>query len=156
MPPEMKRFSKYILLVVALGVIALVIDYWDVERKEKLLSNVVLQIGGRNGSIPAWPLGTEYHITLTAIPTPEQLEQLTIANKMRGWVGIAFEDCEMTVDDGDRLRRSLDRCHLFVVKDGRMRLMDSASTKRTNHPMLPSGEVGRFEMENQPSPPVDR
>ncbi len=25
-----------------------------------------------------------------------------------------------------------------------------------NHPMQPSGEVGRFEVDDQPSPPVDR
>ena len=151
---EMKPFSKFILLVAALGVVALAIDYWNVTRKEKLLSSAVSQIGGRNGSIPAWPLGTEYRITLTAIPTPEQLDQLKIANKMRGWVGIAFEDCDLTVHDGDRLRRNLERCHLFVVQDGRMSPM--ADAKRTNHPMQPSGEVGRFEVDDQPSPPADR
>jgi len=156
MPPEMKRFSKYILLVAALAVIALAIDYWNVTRKEKLLSNAVSQIGGRNGSIPLWPLGTEYRITLTAIPTPGQLDQLKIANKMRGWVGIAFEDCELTADDRDRLRRILERCHLYVVQDGKMSPMDDAAIERTNHPMQPSGEVGRFEVDDQPSPPADR
>ena len=25
-----------------------------------------------------------------------------------------------------------------------------------NHPMQPSGEVGRFEVDDQPSPPADR
>ena len=149
----MKRFSKFILL---LAVIALAIDYWNVTRKEKLLSNAVSQIGGRNGSIPLWPLGTEYRITLTSLPTPVQLDQLRIANKMRGWVGIAVENCELTVDDFDRLRRNLDRCHLYVVQDGKLTPMDDASTKRMNHPMQPSGEVGRFEVDDQPSPPADR
>ncbi len=152
----MKRFSKYILLVAVLPVIALAIDYWNVTRKEKLLSNAVSQTGGRNGSIPLWPLGTEYRITLTSVPTPEQVDQLKIANKMRGWVGIAFENCELTVDDVDRLRRNLDQCHLFAVQDGKMTPMDDAGTKRTNHPMQPSGEIERFEVDDQPSPPADR
>ena len=132
MVPEMKRLSKFILLLAALAVMALVIDYWNVTRKEKLLSNAVAQIGGRNGSIPLWPLGTEYRITLTSLPTPDQLDQLRIANKMRGWVGIAFENCKLTVHDVDRLRRNLDRCHLYVVQDGEMAPIDNPNTKRTN------------------------
>ena len=31
-----------------------------------------------------------------------------------------------------------------------------ANPNTTNHPMQPSGEIGRFEMEDQPSPPADR
>ncbi|PAY19185.1 hypothetical protein CKO51_12565 [Rhodopirellula sp. SM50] len=128
----MKRFSKFFLLVAALGVVALAIDYWNVTRKERLLSNAVSQIGGRIGSIPSWPLGTEYRITLAAFPTPGQWEQLKIANKMRGWVGIAFEDCELTAYERHRLRRDLERCHLFVVQDGKMGPMDGAGTNRAN------------------------
>ena len=30
------------------------------------------------------------------------------------------------------------------------------SELRQNHPMQPSGEVGRFEVDDQPSPPADR
>ncbi len=128
----MKRFSKIILLLAAVDFIALAIDYWNVVRKEKLLSRAVSQIGGRNGSIPLWPLGTEYRITLTSLPTSDQLDQLRIANTMRGWVGIAFENCELAVDDVDRIRRNLNRCHLYVVQGGKMIPMDDASTKRTN------------------------
>lgn len=128
----MKRFSKYILLLAALAAIALAIDYRNVTRKEKLLFSAISEIGGRSGSIPLWPLGTEYRITLTSIPTREQLAQLKIANIMRGWVGIAFEDCELNADDRDRLREVLVRCHLYVVQDGKMIPMDDADTKRTN------------------------
>ncbi|HBE72045.1 MAG TPA: hypothetical protein DDW52_28235 [Planctomycetaceae bacterium] len=156
MAPVMKRHSKFILLLAALAAIALAIDSWNVTRKEKLLSNAVSQIGGRNGSIPLWPLATEYRITLTSLPAPDQLDQLRIANKLRGWVGIAFENCELDVDDVDRLRANLDRCHLYVVQDGKMSPMDAASAKRTNYPLHPSGEVGRSEMTDQPSPPADR
>ena len=30
------------------------------------------------------------------------------------------------------------------------------TTRSANHPMQPSGEVGRFEVDDQPSPPADR
>lgn len=119
----MRQFSRFILFLAALVATALAIDYWNVTRKEKLLSSAVSQIGGRNGSIPFWPLGTEYRITLTAIPTDRQLDELKVANQMRGWVGIAFEDCELTENAADRLRESLRRCHLFVVQDGKMTSM---------------------------------
>ncbi|WP_218933813.1 hypothetical protein [Rubripirellula lacrimiformis] len=38
------------------------------------------------------------------------------------------------------------------------RLSDVSQFPETaaNHPMQPSGEVGRFEMDDQPSPPADR
>ncbi|WP_144060276.1 hypothetical protein [Rhodopirellula sallentina] len=32
----------------------------------------------------------------------------------------------------------------------------SAQRRSANHPMQPSGEVGRFEVDDQPSPPADR
>ena len=67
----MKRLSKFVLLLTALAAIAFAIDYWSVTQKEKLLSNAVAQIGGRSGSLPLWPLGTEYRINLNAIPTLE-------------------------------------------------------------------------------------
>ena len=115
-------------ILAAVAATALAIDYWNVTRKEKRLSIAVSQIGGRNGSVPFWPLGTEYRITLTAIPTAGQLDQLKIANEMRGWVGIAFEDCGLTADDRDCLRRNLERCHLFVVQDGKMSPLVDAGT----------------------------
>jgi len=116
----MTRFAKVAFGVVVLAAVALAFDYRNVTRKEKLLSNAVSRIGGRNGSIPVWPVGTEYRIILTAVPNAEQLAELGIANQMRGWVGIAIEDCELTHEDVDRMRKGLSDCHLFVVREGRM------------------------------------
>lgn len=129
----MKRRPKYILLIAAFATIALAIDYWNVTRKEKLLSSAVLQIGGRSHSIPMWPLGKEYRITLTAIPTHEQLDQLKIANTMRGWVIIAFADCDLSAEDRDRLRSILNCCHLYVVEGGKMNSMSNPTRIWTNH-----------------------
>jgi hypothetical protein len=119
----MNRFAKLVFCLVALAPLALAIDYWNVTRKERLLSRAVSRIGGRNGSIPVWPLGTEYRITLTAVPNVEQLDELRIANQMRGWVGIAFEGCDLNQEDVDRIRQNLPACHLFVVHNGRMTTM---------------------------------
>ncbi|KLU05200.1 hypothetical protein RISK_002776 [Rhodopirellula islandica] len=33
---------------------------------------------------------------------------------------------------------------------------DILTEAAANHPMQPSGEVGRFEVDDQPSPPADR
>ncbi len=35
-------------------------------------------------------------------------------------------------------------------------MLTATFTTAGNHPMQPSGEVGRFEVEDQPSPPADR
>ncbi len=47
-----------------------------------------------------------------------------------------------------------------ILEDARKRQTASGRPVWTpggaNHPMQPSGEVGRFEVEDQPSPPADR
>ncbi len=47
-----------------------------------------------------------------------------------------------------------------ILDDARKRQAASGrpewSPGSANHPMQPSGEVGRFEVANQPSPPADR
>lgn len=112
----MQQCLKSVIILAFLCGTTLSLDYVNVKRKEGLLSSAVLEIGGRSSSIPFWPLGTEYRITLTAIPTLDQLEALKITNRMRGSVAIAFEDSEPTADDLASLRENLNRCHLFVVQ----------------------------------------
>ena len=119
----MSRFAKFVFCLVALSALALAFDYWNVTRKEALLSRTVSRIGGRNGSIPVWPLGTEYRITLTAIPSVEQLDELTVANHLRGGVGIAFEECDLRQEDVDRICQKLPACQLYVVQNGKRTMM---------------------------------
>ena len=116
----MKRFAKITYTLAGLITVGLVIDYVNVGRKEKLLSRAVSQCGGRIGSIPVWPLGTEYRITLSSVPSNSQLHSLRIANHMRGWVGIAFNDCEISQEESKRLLVALPKCHLYIIKDGEM------------------------------------
>lgn len=151
--PDMKRFSKCTLVLVVFTGVVMAMDYLDVRRKEKLLSNAVSQIGRRSGSIPFWPLGTEYRIILKTIPSPVQLDELEIANPMRGWVAVACEGCELSVKDADSRRNKLQRCHLFVVDDGKKSQLGDPATKQTNDLLQPRGEVNRFEIEDQSSPP---
>lgn len=125
----MKRIKHFVLGVFVLAVVTLAFDYWNVTRKERLLSRAVSGIGGRSGSIPLWPFGTEYRITLTSVPNSQQLEELRVANQMRGWVGIAFEDCNLSREDVDRFRENLPSCHLFVVRNGKMTTLTSAEQK---------------------------
>ncbi len=125
----MNRVVKVVIGIAVLTAVALAVDYWNVTRKERLLSMAVSRIGGRSGSIPVWPLGTEYRITLTAVPNAQQLAELRIANQMRGWVGIAFEDCDLNQKDVDRIRENLPTCHLFVVQDGTMTTLTRTERK---------------------------
>ncbi|MBI1248645.1 hypothetical protein GC197_12495 [bacterium] len=120
----MRPVFKLTLILVVLIAVGLKVDYYFVAQKEKRLSAAVSNIGGRVGSIPAWPLGTEYRITLTKAPTDEELAQLAVANTMRGWVGIVFQDCEISSRDRGRLNASLSSCHLFVAKDGKLSSLD--------------------------------
>ncbi len=96
----MRQFAKTISIIILCVVFIAIVDIINISRKEKRLSRAVGLIGGRSGSIPFWPLGTEYRVTLTAVPSSSQLEELKIANRLRGWVGIAFEDCDLSEKDG--------------------------------------------------------
>ena len=76
-----------------------------------------------------------------------QLRALAIANQMRGWVGIAFKDCEINQEDSERLLRALPECHLFLIKDGKMMPMTNASpeAEETSHASI--RRVGRLDNE---------
>lgn len=121
------------------------------RRKERQLSDAVSQCDGRVGSLPVWPLGTEYRITLASIPSGSQLHALVIANQMRGWVGITFKDFEANKEDGERLLDALPNCHLFVEQDGRMTPIVHLRQEGTNHRMHPSRRIGRFDNGSVPA-----
>ncbi|QDV40202.1 hypothetical protein Enr13x_00080 [Stieleria neptunia] len=125
----MNRLIRFTLAVLVVAACVLLLDYLNVSRKERQLSHAVNTIGGRYGSLPCWPLGTEYRITLTSVPDPGQLRGLTVANSMRGWVGIAFEDCELSHADIDRILTELPQCHLFVVHDGHHKKLSQSRDK---------------------------
>jgi len=73
-------------------------------------------------------------------------------------------DAKAGVDIAVDARQSADRSRLaaaWTTGDHQPYIRDANSRVRplrklTNHPMQPSGEVGRFEVDDPPSPPVDR
>lgn len=123
----MSRTTK-IAIGILIVVVLFQIDYWNVRRKEKQLASAVAAIGGRNRSIPAYPLGTEYRIVLNSVPDAKQLEDLQIANHLRGWVGIAFEQCELSEEDVSRIKANLPSCHLFLVDEKEKTLQPLSAT----------------------------
>ncbi len=114
-----RQFRKTFGLFAVLVVILLAVDYARVRAKERRLSSIVSDIGGQVASVPAWPIGTEYRITFERALNDEELERLVIANEMRGWVGIAFRNCELSVSDREKIEAAFPKCHLFVRGSGR-------------------------------------
>lgn len=119
-----RRLRNAIGFLAALVVLVLVLDYALVRSKEHRLSSAVSELGGQMGSLPTWPLGTEYRITFERPLDQKELDRLKIANRMRGWVGIAFRDCELSETERSTARKALPACHLFVVRDDTMVPMD--------------------------------
>ena len=118
----MARHTRRVVWVTAaMLVVALGVDYAVVESKERRLTLAVSELGGRIGSLPAWPLGTEYQISFQR---PLNRNQLKIANRMRGWVGIAFRNCELSETERSNAREALPNCHLFVDRNGEMVPLD--------------------------------
>ena len=116
----MRQFAKFAgIALLCVGIIAIA-DLFSISRKEQQLSRIVKSIGGRTGSIPVWPFGTEYRITLTSVPNQEQMRKLTVANRMRGWVGIAFEDCNLSDGGRSELLTQLPECQLYTVAENRL------------------------------------
>jgi len=112
------RGFKILTLVVVIG---LIVDYQLVRAKERRVSGVISASGGRMASIPLWPLGTEYRITFPHTLTAKQLADLSEANRLRGWVGIAFDAAEITPEEAHMMREALPRCHLFQRVEGRLK-----------------------------------
>jgi len=115
-----RRLIYAIGLLAATVLVLLVVDYVLVRSNEHRLSSTVSQLGGRMGSLPAWPLGAEYRITFERALSDRELERLKIANRMRGSVSIAFRNCDLSEPERTNARKALPACHLFVVQDDRM------------------------------------
>lgn len=112
----MKRIRTAVLAFAGTVAVALAIDYATVRHKERRLSTAVSTAGGRMGSLPAWPVGTESRIKFNRTLTDEDLLQLEIANEMRGWVGVAFQDCHLADADQTRIASALRDCHLYLFE----------------------------------------
>ncbi|WP_417848830.1 hypothetical protein [Thalassoglobus sp.] len=124
----MRRFSRILGICLVIGVVAVTIDYALVNSKNRRVAGVVNDCGGRMGSIPAWPIGTEYRISFPHPLSSAQLDRLKELNSLRGWVGVAFVECELTEDQVRESTSMLHNCHLFRVVDGEMAPLRVANT----------------------------
>lgn len=106
------------MLVVVVG---LALDYQLVRAKDRRVAQMVGAHGGKMGSLPLWPLGNEYRISFPHSLTAEQLEDISEANRLRGWVAVAFVDAEITPEEARMMREALPRCHLFQMVDGKLK-----------------------------------
>lgn len=59
-------------------------------------------------------------MTAVEVPNDDELRQLGVASRMRGWVGITFRECEINGKDQARLQSGLQNCHLFVIRNDTM------------------------------------
>ncbi len=50
-------------LILLASIVLLTFDYFRIEAKNRRVSNAVSRLGGRMGSLPLWPLGTEYYVS---------------------------------------------------------------------------------------------
>jgi hypothetical protein len=149
------RLAGWLFLVI---VLVLVADYYHVRAKERRVSRAVSSVDGRIASIPFWPIGTEYQITFSRLLSQNELETVAELNGLRGWVGIHFRDHVLNNEYRDMISQQLADCHLVGdnSQDVGTPQIDRKDQGAANHPMQPSGEVGRIEMDDQPSPPADR
>lgn len=112
----MRRF-KILLVAVSCLIILAVMDYAAVQYKDSHVSRIVSNLGGKTGSIPAWPLGTEYRISFESPLTMEQINFLTPLNDLRGDVWVAFPECAFSENEVRDIRSKLYRCHLHSITE---------------------------------------
>lgn len=75
----------------------------------------ISECGGDFGSIPIWPIGSEYRVSFRTPLTSQQLDRLAELNSLRGTVGVAFVDCELSETEIKDALAKLPNCVLFRV-----------------------------------------
>lgn len=144
LPPTMIRISRLASIVVALIAVGLATDYVHVSRKERQLSKAVSNCGGRIGSLRSWPVGSEYRITLSKLPDDGQIKELDIANRMRGWVGIAFPEGKVDSRDLQKLRSKFPNCRILVFRDRASTPMAHTPESPDEQSLQPEPQAGRL------------
>ena len=97
------------------GIVLLTVDYFRVQAKDRRVATAVSRLGGRMGSLPLWPLGTEYYISFSRALNDDELDSLAELNSLRGHVGVKFSDCGLSETQQEQIRRKLASC--FVLWD---------------------------------------
>jgi len=111
----MQRAIRILGWMLLAGIVLLTVDYFRVEAKDRRVATAVSRLGGRMGSLPLWPLGTEYHISFSRALNDDELDSLAELNSLRGHVGVMFSDCDLSETQEGQIRRKLASC--FVLWD---------------------------------------
>ena len=109
----MHRAIRILGLILLASIVLLTFDYFRVEAKDRRVSNAVSRLGGRMGSLPLWPIGTEYYVTFPRELNEDELDSLVELNALRGHVGVQFLDCDLSETQQELIRRKLASC--FVL-----------------------------------------
>lgn len=123
----MRRRRQAIRLIVAIIAILLTVDYIRVRARIGRVSHSISRFGGRCGSIPFWPIGAEYRITLPRALTSIELCDLAELNSLRGTVHVAFVDCELSTDQTLETIEKLHGCKLYRVINGKWSALENDS-----------------------------
>ena len=119
----MLRLKQVLMWLMVAFAALLAIDYMLVRAKEKHAAPTVSQANGRMGSLPGWPIGSEYRVTFDRPLAQRDLSQLTILNTLRGSVVVAFVDCQLTNEQIAEVVNALPHCLVVQVTDGQTRLL---------------------------------
>jgi hypothetical protein len=111
----MQRAIRILGWIFVAGIVLLTVDYFRVEARDRRVAAAVARLGGRMGSLPLWPMGTEYHISFSHALTGDELGSLAELNSLRGHVGVKFSDCDLSEMQQEQIRRNLASC--FVLWD---------------------------------------
>jgi len=116
----MRRLFPASLIAVLLVAALMIWDYHRVDARDRRVAAAVVRCGGRMGSLPFWPFGTEYRISVTRPLSENELEALGELNTLRGTVTVAFVDCELTQHELELAKKYLHLCHLFRIANDRV------------------------------------
>jgi len=120
----MKRLKLIAGSIIVIIAVSLVVDYLLVEAKDDRVFGAISRCDGRCASIPFWPLGTEYRVTFPRALTSAELKQLDEINSLRGAVGVAFVDCELSANQVREAMAKLHNCRLYRIRDGERSVLD--------------------------------
>jgi hypothetical protein len=116
----MKRVKQLLVVFVAIVATLISVRYYRHQRDRRLALPVVADLGGKVGSIPFEPFGSEYRISFEGrLLTREDLDRLVALNPLasRNSVGIKFENSGLTPEDIQYVKQILPDVHILPMVD---------------------------------------
>ena len=118
----MLRRRNIVAAVAVLPVVMFVVREIRNARNKTAAFSVVRDLGGRIGSVPFEPIGTEYRISFHNREfSAEELDRLTVLNRLTGrnTVGVSFVESNVTPEQITSLRRRMPDVTVVRVVSGK-------------------------------------